>query len=85
LVVVQAQFVVGALAGEAPLAGGLGLVEALAGRAVLAPGLVAQFGVFRQGALEFTLNQLNRLGNGLEVTNIPWGSKRFNLPPSSLK
>jgi hypothetical protein len=28
----------------------LGLVEGLAGRAVLAPGLVAQLGVFRQGA-----------------------------------
>jgi hypothetical protein len=50
LVVVQAQFVVGALAGEAPLAGGVGLVEGLAGRALLAPWLVAQLGVLRQGA-----------------------------------
>jgi hypothetical protein len=41
---------VGALACEAPLAGGVGLVECVAGRAVLAPGLVAQLGVFRQGA-----------------------------------
>jgi hypothetical protein len=41
---------VGALAGEAPVAGGLGLVEGVAGRAVLAPGLVAQLGVFRQRA-----------------------------------
>lgn len=38
----------GALAGEAPVAGGLGLVEGVAGRAVLAPGLVAQLGVLGQ-------------------------------------
>jgi hypothetical protein len=41
---------VGALSGEAPVAGGLDLVVGVAGRAVLAPGLVAQFGVLRQGA-----------------------------------
>jgi hypothetical protein len=41
---------VGALAGEAPVAGGLGLVEGLAGWAVLAPGLVAQLGGLGQGA-----------------------------------
>ncbi len=35
-------------------------------------------------ALQFTRRQLDRLGVGSEVTHIPWGSKRFKLPQSSL-
>jgi hypothetical protein len=35
-----------------------------------------------QSALEFTRAQLDRLGIGAEVTEIPWGSKRFKLPPA---
>jgi hypothetical protein len=38
-----------------------------------------------QSALEFTRSQLDRLGIGKSVTQIPWGSKRFKLPPSKLK
>lgn len=38
-----------------------------------------------QSALEFTRNQLDRLGIGQQVTHIPWGSKRFKLPSSMLK
>jgi transposase len=38
-----------------------------------------------QSALEFTRNQLDRLGIGQEVTHIPWGSKRFKLPHSKLE
>lgn len=37
-----------------------------------------------QSALQFTRNQLDRLGIGEEVTTIPWGSKHFKLPPSQL-
>lgn len=37
-----------------------------------------------QSALQFTRNQLDRLGIGREVVQIPWGSKRFKLPPSHL-
>jgi hypothetical protein len=37
-----------------------------------------------QSALQFTRNQLDRLGIGQEVTHIPWGSKRFKLPTSKL-
>jgi transposase len=37
-----------------------------------------------QSALQFTRNQLDRLGIGQEVTTIPWGSRRFNLPPSKV-
>jgi transposase len=37
-----------------------------------------------QSALQFTRNQLDLLGIGKEVTHIPWGSKRFKLPPSKL-
>lgn len=36
------------------------------------------------GALAFTRQQLDRLGLGQELTEIPWGSKRFKLPPSKL-
>ena len=38
-----------------------------------------------QTALQFTRNQLDRLGIGREITHIPWGSKRFKLPLSRLK
>jgi hypothetical protein len=38
-----------------------------------------------QSALEFTRNQLDQIGIGQQVTHIPWGSKRFKLPPSTLK
>jgi transposase len=37
-----------------------------------------------QSALQFTRNQLDRLRIGQEVTSIPWGSRHFILPPSSL-
>jgi hypothetical protein len=37
-----------------------------------------------QSALQFTRNQLDRLGIGADVTAIPWGSKRFKLPTSKL-
>jgi hypothetical protein len=32
-------------------------------------------------ALQFTRQQLDRLKLGRELTHIPWGSKRFRLPP----
>jgi transposase len=35
-----------------------------------------------QSALRFTRNQLDRLGIGQELTQIPWGSKKFSLPTS---
>lgn len=38
----------------------------------------------KQSALEFTRAQLDRLGIGAELNEIPWGSKRFKLPPSRL-
>jgi len=34
------------------------------------------------GARQFVRDQLDRLGLGQELTHIPWGSKRFRLPPS---
>ena len=34
------------------------------------------------GARQFVRDQLDRLGLGEEITHIPWGSKRFRLPPS---
>ena len=34
------------------------------------------------GARQFVRDQLDRLGLGDEITHIPWGSKRFRLPPS---
>lgn len=37
-----------------------------------------------QSALQFTRNQLDRLGIGAELKTIPWGSKSFKLPPSKL-
>jgi hypothetical protein len=38
----------------------------------------------QQPALAFTRDQLDRLGVGKELKEIPWGSKRFKLPPSKL-
>jgi hypothetical protein len=35
-------------------------------------------------ALQFTRNQLDRLKIGKDVTTIPWGSRRFKLPPSRI-
>ncbi len=37
-----------------------------------------------QSALQFTRAQLDRLGIGQDLTEIPWGSKKFKLPPSQL-
>jgi len=37
-----------------------------------------------QPALAFTRDQLDRLGVGKDLKEIPWGSKRFKLPPSKL-
>lgn len=39
----------------------------------------------KQSALQFTRNQLDRLGIGADIERIPWGSKSFKLPPSRLK
>jgi transposase len=38
-----------------------------------------------QSALQFTRRQLDRLELGQDLTHIPWGSKKFKLPPSDLK
>jgi len=37
-----------------------------------------------QSALQFTRNQLDRLGIGQDVKEIPWGSRCFKLPTSKL-
>lgn len=37
-----------------------------------------------QTALQFTRNQMDRLGLGQEVLIVPWGTKNFKLPPSRL-
>jgi hypothetical protein len=37
-----------------------------------------------QSALSFTRAQLDRLSIGADLTDIPWGSKRFKLPPPRL-
>jgi len=37
-----------------------------------------------QPALAFTRDQLDRLGVGKDLKEIPWGSKRFKLPPSKI-
>jgi hypothetical protein len=34
----------------------------------------------KQSALAFTREQLERLGLGTELDEIPWGSKTFKLP-----
>lgn len=39
----------------------------------------------RPGALQFTRDQLDRLGLGQELTSIPWNKKHYHLPPSKLK
>jgi hypothetical protein len=36
-------------------------------------------------AKEFTRRQLDRLGIGMNLEFIPWGSKKVKLPPSKLK
>jgi hypothetical protein len=36
-------------------------------------------------AKQWTRHQLDRLGIGRELSEIPWGTKRVKLPPSSLK
>ena len=38
-----------------------------------------------QSALQYTRQQLDRLQIGQEVSEIPWGSKRFKLPLSGLR
>ena len=38
-----------------------------------------------QSALQFTRNQMDRLGIGQDVLILPWGTKKFKLPPSKLK
>ena len=35
-------------------------------------------------ALQFTRDQMDRLGLGQDVLILPWGTKRFKLPPSKL-
>jgi transposase len=37
-----------------------------------------------QTALQYTRNQLDRLGIGADLKTIPWGSKKVKLPPSRL-
>jgi hypothetical protein len=37
-----------------------------------------------QSALEYTRAQLDRLKIGSDVKVLPWGSKQYNLPPSTL-
>jgi len=37
-----------------------------------------------QPALAFTRDQLDRLGVGKDLKEVPWGSKRFKLPPSKI-
>ncbi len=39
----------------------------------------------KQSALQFTRNQLDRLGIGVELEKLPWGTRNFTLPPSRLK
>jgi transposase len=38
-----------------------------------------------QSALQFTRNQMDRLGIGQDVLILPWGTKKYKLPPSKLK
>jgi transposase len=38
-----------------------------------------------QSALQFTRNQLDRLGIGADLKVLPWGSKKFKLPQSRLE
>lgn len=39
----------------------------------------------KQSALQFTRNQLDRLGIGADLQKLPWGTRNFTLPPSKLK
>jgi len=39
----------------------------------------------KQSAAQFTRNQLDRLGIGMDLERIPWGTKSPKLPPSRLK
>jgi hypothetical protein len=39
----------------------------------------------KQSAIQFTRNQLDRLGIGADIETIPWGTKNVKLPPSRLK
>jgi transposase len=39
----------------------------------------------KQSAIQFTRNQLDRLGIGADIETIPWGTKNVKLPPSKLK
>lgn len=39
----------------------------------------------KQSAIQFTRNQLDRLGIGADVETIPWGTKNVKLPPSRLR
>jgi len=38
-----------------------------------------------QSTLQFTRSQMDRLGIGQELLVLPWGTKRYKLPPSRLK
>jgi len=39
----------------------------------------------KQSAIQFTRNQLDRLGIGENLVDIPWGRKNVKLPPSKIK
>jgi hypothetical protein len=39
----------------------------------------------KQSAIQFTRNQMDRLGIGADIETIPWGTKNVKLPPSRLK
>ena len=38
-----------------------------------------------QSSLQFTCNQMDRLGIGQGLLILLWGTKRFKLPPGKLK
>jgi transposase len=38
-----------------------------------------------QSALQFTRDQMDRLGIGQDLLILPWGTKKYRLPPSRLK
>jgi transposase len=38
-----------------------------------------------QSALQFTRSQMDRLGIGQELLILPWGTKKYKMPPSTLK
>ena len=39
----------------------------------------------KQSAIQFTRNQLDRLGIGADLETVPWGTKNVKLPPSRLR